>query len=73
MVEDGVSGRIVERADDGAMAAAILEYLGEAPRAAAHGRAGRRAVEQRFSIDRMVQSYDRLYADALARGPAARA
>jgi sugar transferase (PEP-CTERM/EpsH1 system associated) len=72
MVEDGVAGRIVPRADSAALAEAILEYLADPPKARRHGRAGRQIVDRRFGLNRMVAEYDRLYTDLLSqRAPGA--
>jgi L-malate glycosyltransferase len=60
-VEDGVSGRVVPPRDPAALAAALLEVLGDAERRAALGRAGRRRFEERFTDERMVEATLRVY------------
>ncbi len=74
MVED-MTGRLVPRANAAALAEAILGYFADPATARRHGRSGRQHVERQFSLDRMVQRYERLYLDLLrvpARGPAGR-
>ncbi len=60
MVEDGVSGLLVEPEDPEGLAAAILRLLDEPERAEAMGRAARRRAEA-FSWERMVDRYEALY------------
>ncbi|MFZ5539241.1 MAG: TIGR03088 family PEP-CTERM/XrtA system glycosyltransferase [Pseudomonadota bacterium] len=66
LMEDGLSGRLVPRADPDALAREILSYLDDPARARRHGRAGRQIVERRFSLDRMVGDYENLYMRLLA-------
>jgi len=78
LMEEGLSGRLVPRADPQALADELLGYLADPGRARRHGRAGRQIVERRFSLERMVGDYEAMYRRALAaRGgahlPAARA
>jgi L-malate glycosyltransferase len=54
-VEDGVTGRVVPPRDPPALAAALLEVLGDRTRARAMGQAGRRRYEERFTAERMVE------------------
>lgn len=70
LVADGTTGRIVEPADSEALAAAILPYVGDSTLCRAHGRAGRIRVEQRYSLDRMIDGYHTLYR-SLLQGAAA--
>jgi glycosyltransferase involved in cell wall biosynthesis len=65
LVEDGVTGRLVLPHDSEALAGAILAYLDDSVVAERHGRAGRQRVESRFSLERMVERYHRLYTKAL--------
>ena len=67
LVEDGVTGRLVPPVNVEAMAAAMFHYYDDPVLARSHGRAGRNAVLQRFSLDRMVADYLSLY-DGLAAG-----
>jgi sugar transferase (PEP-CTERM/EpsH1 system associated) len=61
LVADGDTGCIVPPSDDAALASAIAGYATDPQRAIAHGRAGRLRVEQRFSLQRMIDRYHRLY------------
>ena len=54
IVEDGVSGLLVEPGDDKALAAAMREVLSNPQRAASFARAGRDRAEQRFDARRNV-------------------
>lgn len=65
LMVDGITGRLVPPADSGAMADAILRYLGDRAAAMGHGRAGRLHVEQQFSLGRMITRYERLYLELL--------
>ena len=65
-IVDGVTGLLVPPADAAAMAAAIARLLNDPALAAALGRAARRAIEERFSVDRMVEATEQLYVDLLA-------
>jgi glycosyltransferase involved in cell wall biosynthesis len=59
-VEDGVTGRLVGREDAAGLAAALVEAAGDLDRCTAWGKAGRRRVADRFSVDRMVSDYRRV-------------
>lgn len=61
LVEQGLSGELVPAADSDALARAMLALQADRNRAAAMGRAGRARVEQRFSLDRMIDRYHALY------------
>lgn len=67
LVEDGMTGRLVPQANADSMASALLGYCQDPVLARRHGHAGRHAVLQRFSLDRMVADYLSLY-DGLAAG-----
>jgi sugar transferase (PEP-CTERM/EpsH1 system associated) len=71
LVAPGKTGEIVPAADVEALAAAIARMAGDPARATAMGRAGRAAVEQRFSLPAMVFEYERLYERLLVRASAA--
>lgn len=62
-VEDGVTGRVVPARDPQALAAALLDVLGDDQRRQAMGRAGRRRFEERFTADRMVEGTLAVYAE----------
>jgi len=71
LVGDQVTGTLVPSADPGALAAAINGYYALPDLARAHGDAGRRRVERKFSLDAMVHRYEALYSGLLLRGQAA--
>ena len=73
IVEDGVTGLLVERGDGEALAQAVLDTLSHAERARAMGRAGRRRVKACFTASRMVAETEALYRDVLGEMPAAAA
>ena len=66
-VEDGVSGVVVPAHDPQALGAAIASLAQNPARRAAMGAAGRRRVDDVFSLDACADRYMRLY-DALAAG-----
>ena len=61
VIEDGVGGLLVPVDDPGAMAAACLRLLQDPDLAVALGDAGRRAVAERFDLDRQVDAYLHYY------------
>ncbi len=65
LIEDGASGHLVPAGDSNALARAIAGYFDAPAIARRHGRAGRQIVERRFSLDRMVEHYHRLYTSIL--------
>jgi sugar transferase (PEP-CTERM/EpsH1 system associated) len=67
LVRDGETGLIVPAADTAALAGAIGRLALDTPQAAAMGRAGRALVQQRFSLQSMVDQYRDLYARHLQR------
>jgi glycosyltransferase involved in cell wall biosynthesis len=69
---DEVTGLLVPPGDSRAMAAAIARLLSEPDLAATLGRAARRTVEERFSIDRMVEATEQLYVELLEEKRAGR-
>ncbi|MCI1193126.1 TIGR03088 family PEP-CTERM/XrtA system glycosyltransferase [Calidifontimicrobium sp. SYSU G02091] len=66
LVDEGATGWLVPAADVEAMAQALVRLAQDPAHAAAMGRAGRAAVEARFSLQAMVEAYQRVYADGLA-------
>ncbi|HKW81420.1 MAG TPA: TIGR03088 family PEP-CTERM/XrtA system glycosyltransferase [Casimicrobiaceae bacterium] len=67
LVEENVTGRTVAAGDSHALARAIGAYF-EAPETARqHGRQARERVMRRFSLERMVAEYERVYAGLLRR------
>jgi len=69
LVDDGVTGTLVEAGDPSALARGIAGLADAPERAAAMGRAARAAVEQRFSLGAMVAAYEAVYQRALANTP----
>ncbi len=65
LVEDGVTGRLVEAANPLAIAQAIKMYVEIPKKIEQHGSAGRARVQKEFSIDKMVESYLRVYDELL--------
>jgi sugar transferase (PEP-CTERM/EpsH1 system associated) len=65
LVEDGVTGRLVPRADPVSLAHEIVAYFADPTAARRHGYAGRQLAERQFSLDRMVERYDQLYCEVL--------
>ncbi len=61
LVDDGVDGLLVPSGDVQSMAAALVRLADSPAVAAAMGRAGRLAVEQRFSLGAMVATYQSIY------------
>jgi len=62
LIESGATGILVEpRADE--LARAVCELLGDPPRRKSMGARARRLVESRYSMDRMVARWQRLYLD----------
>ena len=60
-VTDGVTGRLVPERDPAALAAAVLELLGDPERARRLGEAGRRRVRDELNWDAVAAIHDRLY------------
>jgi sugar transferase (PEP-CTERM/EpsH1 system associated) len=67
LVLTGVSGVVVPADDVPSLAAALLALAQDPARAAAMGGAGRRIVEQRFSLSAMVAAYEVVYQRLLMR------
>jgi L-malate glycosyltransferase len=66
LIEDGRNGLLVSPDDEHALAAAILRLLSDGDTAACLGRAARATIEERCSFDRMVSTFEQLYASELA-------
>lgn len=67
LVEEDATGRTVAAGDSAALGDAIAAYFAAPALARRHGQAGRRRAERRFSIERMVEDYDRVYSGLLRR------
>jgi glycosyltransferase involved in cell wall biosynthesis len=64
----GQAGRLVDVTDPQALAAAMLELLGDPALAARLGQEGRRGVLGRFGAQAVAAAYEDLYRQVLARG-----
>src|SRR5690606_36022773 len=62
LVEQGVTGCLVNDFDAASMASAIDTYFSDRDRRTAHGQAARARAVARFSLTTMVASYESLYA-----------
>ena len=67
IIEDGVSGTLVEPRDPDTLAGAIATLLRHPERAAAMGRAGRERRRREFSIEATARRVEELYAELLAQ------
>lgn len=70
-VVDGVTGMLVAPRDPVCLAGAISSLLADPGLASRLGQAGRRRVIERFAVDAMVQSTEKLYVDLLTSKAAA--
>jgi sugar transferase (PEP-CTERM/EpsH1 system associated) len=61
LVSEGESGFLIEPRDDAAMAERLSRLVADRDLARNFGLAGRRRIEQHYSLDRMVQRYEELY------------
>ena len=66
LIESGMTGLLVPPADSDALAEALLRYFRDRAMARRLAKAARRVAESRFSLNRMVSDYCRLYENALA-------
>jgi glycogen synthase len=65
VVQDGITGFLVEPARPDQLAAKIRELLRDPAMARAMGKAGRARVEEHFSWDSVAERTERVYADAI--------
>jgi sugar transferase (PEP-CTERM/EpsH1 system associated) len=73
LTEEGITGRLVPPADEVALAEQLTAYFANPATARRHGQAGRQVVERNFSLENMVERYDRFYTETLKGGRAERA
>jgi glycosyltransferase involved in cell wall biosynthesis len=64
-IDDGVTGLLVPVKDPEALASSIIRVLSDPDLAARLGAAARRSVNDRFSMERMIQTTEQLYLDLL--------
>jgi len=67
IVQDGETGLLVPEGNPDQLAAAIIRLCHAEGAWSSYGTAGRRRVEQHFSIHQMVQGYEALYAELIAQ------
>jgi glycosyltransferase involved in cell wall biosynthesis len=67
-VNDGISGFLVPSDDPGALSAAILRLLSDPSKARAMGAAGRSLVEERFTVEAMMNRTASAYSNLLSGG-----
>ncbi|MAE64874.1 MAG: glycosyl transferase family 1 [Phycisphaeraceae bacterium] len=67
-VVDGETGLLVPPRDPRSLADALVVLARDLPRAARMGRAGRRRVEERFGVERMIRSYEDMFQAACHDG-----
>jgi sugar transferase (PEP-CTERM/EpsH1 system associated) len=67
LVQDGSTGQLVPASDSEALARAMIRYFTDPATATGDGQSGRQVVERRFSLDRMVDDYHRLYSELVQR------
>ncbi len=72
LVAEGESGSLVPAANSVALADALLCYAADAALRKKQGAAGRRRIEEQFSLDAMVARYTGLYEGLLRSEPALR-
>ena len=68
LITHGTTGLLVPPGRPGDLADAVVGLLADAPRAEALRGAARRLVEGRFSLARMIEAHEALYAEAARRG-----
>jgi sugar transferase (PEP-CTERM/EpsH1 system associated) len=61
LIVPGETGQLVPAKDVVALQTAVQRYLANPSLCETHGMAGRRRVEQLFSLERMVRAYDAMY------------
>ncbi len=66
VISDGVNGLLVDPGDVAGLAAAILALLGDRKKSRAMGERGRDTVLEKFTVEKMVGSMERVYADLVS-------
>jgi glycosyltransferase involved in cell wall biosynthesis len=65
IVEDSVTGSLIPSGDHALLSEMITKYMNDRSLCEKHGRAGRLRCERLFSLNIMVEKYDRLYSNLL--------
>ncbi len=68
VIEHGVDGFVADISDRASLAANLVSSLSSPARLIDMGRAARKSVERKFSIDKMVQDYQRIYREIAHQG-----
>jgi len=68
IVADGETGLLVPPADSGRLAEALVAVLSDPARARLMGERGRARLQAEFSVGKMVESHDQVYAETAALG-----
>jgi sugar transferase (PEP-CTERM/EpsH1 system associated) len=66
LLEDGKTGRLIERGDRAALEKVLCEYLEDGELRLTHGRAAREWVTEHFGLERMCREYFDVYRGVLA-------
>jgi glycosyltransferase involved in cell wall biosynthesis len=66
MIDDGVTGRLVPPKDPSALAAGIVDVIADRERARAMGAAGRRRLEELFTLRRTAERTQEMIDEAVA-------
>lgn len=69
VIDDGVSGMLVQPRDVAGMASAVQRLIADPALRSRLGAAARQTVEGRFTVERMTRSYEQAYLEALGRSP----
>ena len=69
IIEDGISGLLVEPENAGALAEAINRLIEDSDLRERMGKAARKRVETSFSIEREVTAHEQLYLELMGRKP----
>ena len=68
LIEDKMTGRLVQPASSEELAAVLLDYARHEELRVAHGRAARVRAEREYSLDRMLTDYQSLYGGFCGNG-----
>jgi glycosyltransferase involved in cell wall biosynthesis len=68
IIQDGVNGLLVPPDDVQGLTSAVVRLLQDPEKGSAMGQAGRRLIQEEFSIEKMVEGNLRVYHGVLARG-----